>query len=380
MANLKIKIADNELVADGDHKALSEYKDSFLDFVAKRDAFLAGERLELAETPREEVIAENPQPAPNVKDEVVVIYDNAGIPSIMRRFSLMRNNELFEGGSDEIHPAFIIDGTIYDEIYISVYPNCNINGKPYSLPGMAPWTDVTIDDAADACFSKGDGWHLMTAPEWGLLANISLKNGTLPHGNTDCGHYHADHIEKGIPIEKDSPYTLTGTGPATWTHDHTVTGVHDLCGNVCEFVRGLRFKDGKIEVAKDNDAAIPETNLTEKGSGWCDLRTPIHVDTDGRVCFTKNETKNRSWNSCRWKDVECDEYTEEMKALAIYPGEPEAYCGIDGSKGEWLASRGGSWYSSSNYGVFCLYGNNPRASAYTSIGFRSAYFKRKTDN
>ncbi|MBQ4071104.1 MAG: hypothetical protein IJD51_01645 [Clostridia bacterium] len=381
MANLKIKIADNELVADGDHKALSEYKASFLDFVAKRDAFLAGERFELTEVPREEVIAENPQPAPNVKDEVVVIYDNAGIPSIMRRFSLMRNNELFEGGSTVEHPAFVIGGEVYDEIYISVYPNCNINGKPYSLPGMKPWTNVTIDDAANACFSKGDGWHLMTAPEWGLLANISLKNGTLPHGNTDCGHYHADHSEKGIPIESGSPYTLTGTGPATWTHDHTVTGVHDLCGNVYEFVRGLRFKDGEIQIATDNDAALPETDLSKNGSGWSSMAEPMFVDTShGVVRFTKEKVENDTYEGGRWKDVECSEYTEGMKELAIYPGEPEVFCGIDGTEGEWLAYRGGYWGISSSNGVFYLGGNNPRAYTNTGIGFRSAYFKRKTDN
>ena len=73
-------------------------------------------------------------------------------------------------------------------------------------------------------------------------------------------------------------------------------------------------------------------------------------------------------------------YTEEMKELALYPGEPKAYCYIDGSEGEWFASRGGDWNSSSNYGVFSLYGSNPRSSAYHGIGFRSAYFRRKTVN
>ena len=83
----------------------------------------------------------------------------------------------------------------------SVYENCEINGKPYSLPMQKPWTNITNDEAARACFSKGEGWHMMTRAEWGLLANLSKKNGTLPHGNTNYGKYHADSEEKGVLVD-----------------------------------------------------------------------------------------------------------------------------------------------------------------------------------
>ncbi len=332
-----------------------------------------------------EVVTELGTSPEGVKEDVVAIYDNSGIPSFMRRFTFTRNSELFEGGSTEPHSAFVIDGVDYDEIFISVYPNCNINGKPYSLPGMKPWTNITIEDAERACFSKGDGWHLMTAAEWGLIANICHKSGVFPHGNTNYGQYHGDATEKGIPIEDGSPITLTGTGPKTWTHDHTVTGVHDLCGNVYEFVRGLRFKDGAIEYIKDNDAAL-DIDLSENSKNWKRMKDPeddkvIYVNAAGGVHFTKEKPKKNLWNSCRWKDVDCEfPYTEQMKELAIYPGEPETYCGIDSSEGERLAYRGGYWFYSSDYGVFCLYGVNPRSGSSNSIGFRSAYFKRKTVN
>ena len=75
---------------------------------------------------------------------------------------------------------------------------------------------------------------MMTRAEWGLLANLSLRDGTLPHGNTNYGKYHADSEEKGESIE-GSGKTKTGSGPTTWTHNHKVTGVHDLCGNVWEW-------------------------------------------------------------------------------------------------------------------------------------------------
>ena len=92
--------------------------------------------------------------APGADWDVVAIYDDAGIPSIMHRFRRMSNKELF-GGSDKPHPAFIIGGEVYDEIYISVYPNVMINGKPYSLPFQKPAENITLDDFSKACFSKG---------------------------------------------------------------------------------------------------------------------------------------------------------------------------------------------------------------------------------
>lgn len=113
--------------------------------------------------------------APGADWDVVAIYDDAGIPSIMHRFRRMSNKELF-GGSDKPHPAFIIGGEVYDEIYISVYPNVMINGKPYSLPFQKPAGNITLDDFSKACFSKGEGWHPMTAAEWGFLANLTTDN------------------------------------------------------------------------------------------------------------------------------------------------------------------------------------------------------------
>lgn len=55
--------------------------------------------------PEEEtVLAEIPSSRPDVKHEVVAIYDNAGIPSIMHCFTKVTNEELF-GGSSKTHGA-----------------------------------------------------------------------------------------------------------------------------------------------------------------------------------------------------------------------------------------------------------------------------------
>ena len=61
--------------------------------------------------------------------------------------------ELF-GGSDKTNAAFIIGDEEYDEIYISVYENCEINGKPYSLPMQKPWTGIPMMRRRELAFQR----------------------------------------------------------------------------------------------------------------------------------------------------------------------------------------------------------------------------------
>lgn len=325
----------------------------------------------------QEVIKPVAVPIDGAKEETVVIYDNAGIPSIMRKFSRITNAELFDGCED-VHPAFIIGGEVYDEIYISVYPNCEINGKPYSLPFQKLWTNITNDDAAKACFSKGEGWHLMTAAEWGLIANISLKNDTLPHGNTNCGKYHADESEKGVAY--DNYRTLAGSGPATWTHNHKPDGVHDLCGNVWEMVRGLRIKDGMFQAAKNNDAAM-DIDLSETSGNWLPIVdsecNAIYASvSDGDITLTTDEDISQDYDGCKWGDVNMDCESEQLKELALYSGGNNAYLYIDSTDGEYFPCRGGSWGNGASAGVFFTSLSYSRASTSSLLGFRSAYYKK----
>ena len=318
-----------------------------------------------------------PSSDPEIEHDVVAIYDDAGIPSIMHRFRKTSNKELF-GGSDKIHAAFIIGEEEYDEIFISVYENCEINGKPYSLPMQKPWTNITNDEAAEACFSKGEGWHMMTRSEWGLLANLSKKNGTLPHGNTNYGKYHADLEEKGVMA--DNCITLTGSGPATWTHDHTPEGVHDLCGNVWEMVRGLRVKNGRLQMAKNNDAAM-KIDLTAEGDDWQDILDdsgkPVRVSYEDTLVFTTREDIRQDYGGDTWEDVRMECESETLKELALYAGEPETYCYIDCTDGEYLPRCGGGWNSSSSAGVFGVDLDDPRSYSYSYFGFRSAYYRKR---
>ncbi|MBQ9269697.1 MAG: hypothetical protein IJ206_09305 [Oscillospiraceae bacterium] len=314
---------------------------------------------------------------PWIDHDVVAIYDKVGIPSFMHRFRNISNRELF-GGSENTNAVFVIDGEEYDEIYISVYPNCEINGKPYSLPWAKPWTGLTLEQMEEACFSKGEGWHMLTAPEWGLMANLSLKNGTLPHGNTDCGKFHGNPEERG-ELWENGPLTVTGSGPETWTHDHTMTGVHDLCGGIWERVRGLRLKDGKLQGADFNNAASRDRDLSENGEDWVDIwdddGNPVFISAeDGRIRFT-NGTCINGWSGAKWEDVQYDVKSEELRELGIFPGDPNNYLWAD-TEGERMPIAGGDWNSAALAGVFYWNLYYSRSDAYSSIGFRSAFYRK----
>lgn len=306
----------------------------------------------------------------------VVIFDKAGIPSIMIKFSRVTDAELF-GGTDKPHPAFVIDGEIYDEIYVSKYPNVTIAGKAYSLPMQEPTTNVTFDEALEACRAKGEGWHLWTAAERGLVANLCAKSGVFPHGNTSFGTYHKDGNEKGVSCQRGGK-TMTGSGPETWNHDHTPFGVSDLCGNIYEWFAGMRLKDGVLEVIPDNNAAS-DVNMTENSEAWKPLEVegkPIRINAeDGGIKFT-TEKSDIDYDGCEWQDVEFDfEITEEMKELALFPGEAEAYIYAD-TEGERLPLAGGCWYNGALAGVFSVDLSDPRSYSDSNFGFRSAYYRK----
>lgn len=175
--------------------------------------------------------------------------------------------------------------------------------------------------------------------------------------------------------------TLTGTGPATWTHDHTATGVHDLCGNIWEFCRGLRIVNGALQAAENNDAALPETDLSETGTGW----KPI-TDNEGKairvsvvndkIRFTTEEDIGHDYTGNRWGDVAMECESDQLKALAFFAGEKEPYCFMDSTEGEYILIRGGYWYFGSNAGLFCSSLGAPRSDALSSFGGRSAFYKK----
>lgn len=65
-----------------------------------------------------------------------ILYDDKGLPSIMVKIPKITYAQLGMGDSTAVHPAFIVNGTEVDCIYISKYINMVKDGRAYSLPGV----------------------------------------------------------------------------------------------------------------------------------------------------------------------------------------------------------------------------------------------------
>ncbi|MDD3488790.1 MAG: SUMF1/EgtB/PvdO family nonheme iron enzyme [Paludibacter sp.] len=313
---------------------------------------------------------------------VVILDKETGIPSIMVKFE--KPNYKNEKDKAAVPPMFIIGGQEVDAIYISKYPNVMIGGRAYSLPMQEPMTEVTFDEAVKACRAKGEGWHLMTAVEWEYLLDQSRAKDTMPHGNTRNGSDYYNKEEHGDMTGCSYGRTLTGSGPVTWNHDHTIYGVSDMCGNVWEWLAGLRLMEGNIEHIPNNDAALYTCDLSRDSKEWkgieIDGKAVRFKVEDGEICITAaDEQDEPNFDGLPWRDlqVELSEIPEVLKNLGVVPkGEQDnkAYVWID-TEGERLAVRGSSFGNASSSGPSALYLDDVRSISNDDVGFRSAFYE-----
>lgn len=134
--------------------------------------------------------------------------------------------------------------------------------------------------------------------------------------------------------------------------------------------------DGVIEVIPDNNAAA-DIDMSKDSDKWVALMKdgkPIRINAeDGGLKFTTEES-GMDYDGCEWGDAEFEfDATEQMKELALYPGEPEAYLYAD-TEGERLPLAGGGCNHGASAGVFNLVLGSARACSLSNIGFRSAFY------
>ena len=342
-----------------------------------------------------------------------ILYDDKGKPSIMVRIPKMSYAELGLGSSTAIHPAFIVNGQEVDAIYISKYQNVVMDGRAYSLPGEDPKAYITFDGALTACTAKGSGWHLMTRAEWAMLALWCKANGTQPKGNNNYGKDTADSIYQAIPsMDRDSSNRIqrvaTGTGPLSWSHDGTPSGIWDLNGNVNEWVGGLRTVYGEVQILANNNAADGSksqgatsaqwmaikasdgTLITPDGSGTTTGSVKLRWDTNHwKLTDSNTSDGTTSYQGCAFESIVADSSigtnaTLLLQALGLlkYDSNAGAYNGDYFYANSYEAERafycGGLWDVGASAGVFYALGDHGRATVNAAIGFRSAYVQLPT--
>ena len=342
-----------------------------------------------------------------------VIVDETGLPSVMVYIPKFKLSDVLDAGDSSTHPAFIVNGTEVDGFYCSKYQNCVHGGVAYSLPAQDPANTINFDNSRARCEAKGNGWHLMTAAEWAAIALWCKANGFQPLGNNNYGKDSSESGYRAIPsCPRDSSNRIqriaTGTGPLTWYHDKTLGGIADLNGNVYEWLGGIRFVWGELQILANNNAADPDNPQNNTSAMWKaidaatgNLVTPESVITDNSVKSSGSTLKldfvSSKWkwvtgisgtpgaNGCSFGDIQADSGISNaallvLRALALCPdsnSQASDYSGdyfyVNNGQSERCVIRGGNWYYGGHAGVFCLSGDTARSATGSALGFRSAY-------
>lgn len=335
-----------------------------------------------------------------------LLYDDLGMPSVMVKIPKMTYAELGMGASTAVHPAFIVNGSEVDAIYISKYLNIIKNDRAYSLPGQDPKASLNFDTARQVCEAKGQGWHLMTRMEWGLLVRWCQNNGVMPKGNNDYGKHSSESVYKAITsMARDAngkiQRTATGTGPLTWYHDQSPSGIADLCGDVWEWAGGIRTVKGELQILANNNAADSAKSQAATSAEWKaidasdgSLVTPngsgttsgsIKMDwVSSKLTYSTSITDSAPGShSCTFANVVCDASISTAAKLLLanlglyqYEGGTELFSAqnvyFNNKEDERLFDSGGGWSASSS-GLASFSGSGARSNTSTVLGFRSAF-------
>ena len=336
-----------------------------------------------------------------------VLTDKCGKPSVMVYIKKFYLDEVIDGAPHAVHPAFEVDGKELDGIYISKFQNVIRDGLAYSLPDQDPATHIDHDTALRACASKGNGFHLMTAMEWGAIALLCQKNGFIPYGNNGMGK----DIREESSVARISFYdeertvcrTATGTGPVEWSHNGRADGIYDMNANVWEWMGGIRLVFGELQILPFNNGASSLYTQDADSDAWRAIdgtdgsflipnghgttQNSIKLDyIDGKwlyVC-TDISSYHERFRYCRFADVRAHDSVCENARMLLY-----ALCCIptpdfcdtnvsmyaNNGRDERMLFRGGRFGQGLDSGIFKSCFDDKRSYSGAAVGFRCAYYE-----
>lgn len=347
-----------------------------------------------------------------------VLYTKLGQPTYMNVIPQFDGKSLDPALPAGPHEMFMVGGVAKSEYFVGTYQGQIVNGELLSLPGVDPSTMITHDQAIAYARACGVGHHVMTNAAFAGIALWCRANSFQPRGNTRDGKSSDSPWETARRIDGFSPgdptgtpRSLTGSGPVSWRHDNTASGIADLNGNIWEWTPGIRLMAGEIQIIAGNNAALSSTDLSSTSAEWKAINgatgalvTPTFTGTNAGgdyVATTANSVRLATGGTANYTLVlTIGQGFEAMtnpgvvpvgaaalallKSLGLFPvasllGGTIAVPTANGDgisytlTGERLPLRGGDWVSGPNAGVFELYVDLARHNLNTSVGCRPAF-------
>ena len=219
--------------------------------------------------------------------------------------------------------------------------------------------------------------------------------GTVPHGNTNYGKDYYHPYERGTMPQGETQRTLTGSGQPTWYHNHDMSGIADINGNLWEWTGGLRLMDGEIQIIPYGNSMKLDCDMSASSTLWKAIKPDGTLVAPGTVGTLKidrtsasdatlrintsvtTQTTDSNDTSVPFKDTKAVSgvtIPQILIASGLYPDAGQTTPGRFWARnnGERLPLRGSCFYNTSDGGAGALSLRNARSLVHYGVSLRSA--------